>query len=34
VGYNDVQNNVIYNWKNESTYGEEVKQPRNDKFVG
>ncbi len=26
AGYNDIRNNVIYNWKNESTYGGEVHQ--------
>ena len=25
-GYNDIRNNVIYNWKNESTYGAEMRQ--------
>jgi pectate lyase len=25
-GYNDIRNNVIYNWKNESTYGAEMHQ--------
>jgi len=34
AGLNDVRNNVIYNWKNESTYGGEVHQPGNEKFVG
>jgi len=34
AGYNDVRNNVIYNWKNESTYGGEVHQRGNDKFTG
>jgi len=34
AGYNDVRNNVVYNWKNESTYGGEVYQPGNEKFVG
>jgi len=33
-GYNDLRNNVIYNWKNESTYGGEVHQVGNAKFVG
>ena len=33
-GYNDVRNNVIYNWKNQSTYGGEVHQAGNAKFVG
>ena len=34
AGYNDIRNNVIYNWKNESVYGGEVHQRGNDKFVG
>ncbi|MBL7186925.1 MAG: pectate lyase [Phycisphaerae bacterium] len=34
AGYNDIRNNVIYNWKNESTYGGEVHQVGNSKFVG
>jgi len=34
AGFNDVRNNVIYNWKNESTYGGEVHQVGNKKFVG
>ncbi|YCM42513.1 hypothetical protein V2O64_14475 [Verrucomicrobiaceae bacterium 227] len=34
AGLNDVRNNVIYNWKNESTYGGEVHQPGKDQFVG
>lgn len=33
-GYNDVRNNVIYNWKNESIYGGEMHQSGNTKFVG
>ena len=32
AGYNDIRNNVIYNWKNESTYGGEVQQVGNSKF--
>ena len=33
-GFNDFRNNVIYNWKNESTYGGEVHQVGNAKFTG
>ena len=33
-GYNDFRNNVIYNWKNQSTYGGEAHQAGNSKFVG
>ncbi len=33
-GYNDVRNNVIYNWKNESLYGGEVHQVGNPDHVG
>ncbi len=33
-GYNDVRNNVIYNWKNESLYGGEVHQVGNPDHDG
>ena len=32
AGFNDVRNNVIYNWKNESTYGGEAHQPGRPAF--
>jgi len=33
AGYNDVRNNVIYNWKNESIYGGEAHQPSDSRFI-
>ena len=32
AGYNDVRNNVIYNWRNESVYGGEAHQPGKSQF--
>ena len=32
AGYNDVRNNVIYNWRNESVYGGETHQPGKSQF--
>ena len=33
-GYNDLRNNVIYNWQSNSIYGGEKHQPGNSSFTG
>ena len=33
-GYNDLRNNVIYNWRSNSIYGGEKHQPGNTSFTG